>query len=186
MKFEVNYKTIERVAGPLVIVGKVGNAAYNEIVKVKLESGETRLGQVLETTSTYAVVQVFGPTEGIAIDSTSVSFLGETFHVGVSEDMLGRVFDGQGRPRDVKAERLIQGEEGHKRRADKPGIKVDAARLHRDRHLNHRRAQHAGKRAKAAALLGIRTSAQRTYGPDNKAGEGQGIEERHSQWCSQA
>jgi V/A-type H+-transporting ATPase subunit B len=104
MKFEVNYKTIERVTGPLVIVGKVGNAAYNEIVKVKLPTGETRLGQVLETTSTYAVVQVFGPTEGITIDTTSVSFLGETFHAGVSEDMLGRVFDGQGRPRDVKAE----------------------------------------------------------------------------------
>jgi V/A-type H+-transporting ATPase subunit B len=104
MKFEVNYKTIERVAGPLVIVGKVGNAAYGEIVKVRLGTGETRLGQVLETTSTYAVVQVFGPTEGITIDTTSVSFLGETFHVGVSEDMLGRVFDGQGRPRDVKSD----------------------------------------------------------------------------------
>ena len=50
------------------------------------------------------MVQVFGPTEGITIDTTSVSFLGETFHVGVSEDMLGRVFDGQGRPRDVKAD----------------------------------------------------------------------------------
>ncbi|MHB1830155.1 MAG: V-type ATP synthase subunit B [Candidatus Micrarchaeaceae archaeon] len=103
MKFEINYNTIERVAGPLVIVGKVGSAAYNEIVKVRLGTGEIRLGQVLETTSRYAVVQVFGPTEGINVDKTSVSFLGDTFHVGVSDDMLGRIFDGQGRPRDIKA-----------------------------------------------------------------------------------
>ncbi len=70
MKFEINYNTIERVAGPLVIVGKVGSAAYNEIVKVRLGTGEIRLGQVLETTSRYAVVQVFGPTEGINVDKT--------------------------------------------------------------------------------------------------------------------
>ncbi len=103
MKFEINYNTIERVAGPLVIVGKVSSAAYNEIVKVRLGTGEIRLGQVLETTSRYAVVQVFGPTEGINVDKTSVSFLGDTFHIGVSDDMLGRIFDGQGRPRDIKA-----------------------------------------------------------------------------------
>ncbi len=104
MKFEINYKTIESVAGPLVVVGKIGNAAYNEIVKVRLGTGEVRLGQVLETTSKHAVVQVFGPTEGININDTSVSFLGETFSIGVSEDMLGRVFDGQGRPRDSGGE----------------------------------------------------------------------------------
>ncbi len=100
MKFEVEYNTIENVAGPLVVVGKVGNAKYNEIVKIKLRSGEERLGQVLDTSDTNAVVQVFGPTDGINIGDTAVSFLGETFMIGVSEDMLGRVFDGQGRPRD--------------------------------------------------------------------------------------
>ncbi len=100
MKFDVEYKTIENVAGPLVVVGKVGNAQYNEIVRIKLQNGEERLGQVLDTSTTNAVVQVFGPTEGINVDKTSVSFLGETFKIGVSDDMLGRVFDGQGRPRD--------------------------------------------------------------------------------------
>ena len=100
MRFDVEYKTIENVAGPLVVVGKVGNAQYNEIVRIRLQSGEERLGQVLDTSKTNAVVQVFGPTEGINVNKTSVSFLGETFRVGVSEDMLGRVFDGQGRPRD--------------------------------------------------------------------------------------
>ncbi|MDE1767879.1 MAG: V-type ATP synthase subunit B [Candidatus Micrarchaeota archaeon] len=103
MKFEIEYSTIENVAGPLVVVGKVRNAQYNEIVKIKLQDGEERLGQVLDTSSTQAIVQVFGPTNGININNTSVSFLGETLSTGVSEGMLGRVFDGQGRPRDTSA-----------------------------------------------------------------------------------
>ncbi len=103
MKFEVEYSTIESVAGPLVVVSKVGNAKYNEVVRIRLANGESRLGQVLETSDKYAVVQVFGPTDGINIDKTSVSFLGETFTVGVSEGMLGRVFNGQGKPRDGSA-----------------------------------------------------------------------------------
>jgi V/A-type H+-transporting ATPase subunit B len=102
MKFEMDYKTIESVAGPLVVVGKVGTAAYNEIVRIKMASGESRLGQVLDTSEKYAIVQVFGRTDGINIDKTSVSFLGETFRLGVSDDMLGRIFDGQGRPIDIK------------------------------------------------------------------------------------
>ena len=100
MKFEIDFKTIESVAGPLVVVGKQGNAKYNEIVRIRLHDGEQRLGQVLETTDKNAVVQVFGPTSGMNIDNTSVSFLGETFMVGVGESMLGRIFDGQGRPKD--------------------------------------------------------------------------------------
>ena len=103
MKFEIEYSTIENVAGPLVVVSKVRNAQYNEVVRIKLPSGESRLGQVLETTDKFAVVQVFGPTDGINVDKTSVSFLGETFNLGVSEDMLGRIFNGQGKPRDTSA-----------------------------------------------------------------------------------
>jgi len=101
LKFEVEYKNVERVAGPLVVVKEVRNAAYNEVVKITLPNGETRLGQVLESAEGYAVVQVFGQTTGINIGSTSVSFLGDTFKVPVSEDMLGRTFNGQGKPIDV-------------------------------------------------------------------------------------
>ncbi len=103
MKFEIEYKTIEKVSGPLLVVDRVKNAAYGEIVKVTLQSGEQRLGQVLESADGFAVVQVFGQTNGINTKTTAVSFLGETFKIGVSEDMLGRVFDGQGRPRDVSS-----------------------------------------------------------------------------------
>ncbi|MEM0201314.1 MAG: V-type ATP synthase subunit B [Candidatus Micrarchaeaceae archaeon] len=103
MKFDIEYKTIENVAGPLIIVGQVKNASYNEIVKIKLQNGEYRLGQVLDTSQGKAIVQVFGPTSGINIDKTTVSFLGETFTIGVNDSMLGRIFDGQGRPRDSGA-----------------------------------------------------------------------------------
>jgi V/A-type H+-transporting ATPase subunit B len=96
----VEYKTIESVYGPLVVVNKVKNAAYNEIVKIVLPNGEERLGQVLETSLNYAVVQVFGPTSSINVDQTAVRLSGETFKIGVSEEMLGGIFDGQGRPRD--------------------------------------------------------------------------------------
>ena len=103
MKHEINYKTIESIAGPLVIVKSVRHAAYGEIVRIELGNGESRLGQVLETTNEYAAVQVFGNTEGISIDKSSVTFLGDVFRIGVSEDMLGRTFNGQGKPIDIKA-----------------------------------------------------------------------------------
>ncbi len=101
MRFEIEYKTIESVSGPLVVVKKVRNASYNEIVKIRMQDGEIKLGQVLETSSKHAVVQVFGTTDGINVDKTSVSFLGESFRIGVGEGMIGRIFDGQGRPKDI-------------------------------------------------------------------------------------
>lgn len=101
MKFDIEYKTIEKVSGPLLIVKEVRNAAYGEIARIRLQNGESKLGQVLESAEGYAVVQIFGQTSGINVDTTSVSFLGETFHAGVSEDMLGRIFNGQGKPRDI-------------------------------------------------------------------------------------
>jgi len=98
MRFEITYNTLQRAYGPLIVVEKVRNAAYNEIVRIRLENGEEKLGQVLDTTDTYAVVQVFGATEGINIKTTSVTFLGETYKAGVGTDMLGKVFNGQGKP----------------------------------------------------------------------------------------
>jgi V/A-type H+-transporting ATPase subunit B len=104
MKFEFEYKTISFVSGPLVIVEKINDAAYNEVVSINMSNGESKLGQVIESTKDYAIVQVFGQTHGIDVDKTSVKFLGETFKIGVSEDMLGRVFNGQGKPKDIKAD----------------------------------------------------------------------------------
>lgn len=96
------YKTITQIAGPLVFVSDVKGVGYNELVEIMLPDGEKRMGQVLETSKDVAVVQIFGPTAGINTTQTRVKFLGETMRLGVSTEMLGRVFDGMGRPRDKR------------------------------------------------------------------------------------
>ncbi len=97
---QVSYKTVSQISGPLLFVEKVENAAYNELVEITLENGEKRTGQVLDTSRGLSVVQVFGPTSGMDVDNTRVKFLGNTARVAVSDDMLGRIFNGLGEPID--------------------------------------------------------------------------------------
>jgi V/A-type H+/Na+-transporting ATPase subunit B len=94
------YKTVSKIAGPLVFVEGVNDISYGEIVEIALPSGERKKGQVLDTQRGLAVVQVFGTTAGINLEDTTVKFLGETMQIGVSGEMLGRVFNGLGEPRD--------------------------------------------------------------------------------------
>ncbi len=98
--FLKEYETIKEIRGPLLIVEKVADVAYDELVSIELPSGERRSGRVLEVGLGYAVVQVFEGTLGISPSGTRVRFLGRTMEIPVSEDMLGRVFDGLGRPID--------------------------------------------------------------------------------------
>jgi len=97
---DVEYSTVTEVAGPLMIVDKIKDVAYNEVVKIKLASGEERTGQVLEAFLDKAIIQVFEGTKGLDTDKTSARFIGETMKLGVSKDMLGRIFDGKGNPID--------------------------------------------------------------------------------------
>lgn len=94
------YLTISDVAGPLIIVEKTIEVKYQELVEIELSSGETRRGQVLEVTKDKAVVQVFEGTTGIDVSGTKVRFLGKVIELPVSLDILGRIFDGSGRPID--------------------------------------------------------------------------------------
>ena len=94
------YKTITEIAGPLLFVSDVSGVGYNEIVDIMTPGGEKRKGQVLDVGHNMAVVQVFGATAGISTQQTTVRFLGETMQLGLSPDMLGRVFNGLGEPRD--------------------------------------------------------------------------------------
>jgi len=94
------YSTVTEVTGPLLIVEGVRGVAYGEVVKIRTSTGEERTGQVLEAREDKAVVQVFEGTKGLDTKLTSVRFTGETMKVGLSRDMLGRIFDGMGRPRD--------------------------------------------------------------------------------------
>ncbi|MGL4366903.1 MAG: V-type ATP synthase subunit B [Brevinemataceae bacterium] len=94
------YQTIRGVEGPLVIVEKVANVKYEELVEIELSDGTRRNGKVLETQTDRALVQVFEGTTGIDTRDTKVTFLGKTLTVPLSIDMLGRVFDGSGNPKD--------------------------------------------------------------------------------------
>jgi V/A-type H+/Na+-transporting ATPase subunit B len=96
----IAFKTLSKIAGPLIFVEGVDNAAYGEMVEIKLVNGQRRQGQVLDTRKGLAVVQVFGPTLGLGTSGTSTRFLGHTATLSVSDEMLGRVFDGLGNPRD--------------------------------------------------------------------------------------
>ncbi|WP_127837149.1 V-type ATP synthase subunit B [Clostridium prolinivorans] len=94
------YKTVKEVVGPLMIVEGVSGVKYNELVDIELQNGEKRRGQVLEVNGDRAMVQIFEGSAGINLKETKVRFLGRPLQIGVSEDMLGRIFDGMGRPKD--------------------------------------------------------------------------------------
>lgn len=94
------YKTIREVAGPLMLVEKVEGATYDEQVEIETQTGEIRRGRVLEITEDKALVQLFESSAGINLKSSKVRFLGKALDLGLSMDMLGRVFDGLGKPID--------------------------------------------------------------------------------------
>jgi V/A-type H+-transporting ATPase subunit B len=97
---EIRYKTVNKIAGPLLFVERVDNIGYNEMVEITLGNGETRTGQVLDTRKGMAIVQVFGSTTGLDTVNTSVKFRGEIARIPVSDEMIGRVFNGLGEPLD--------------------------------------------------------------------------------------
>lgn len=94
------YKTISGISGPLIVVEKVTDVKYDELVEIQLGNGELRRGRVLEITTDKALVQVFEGTTGLDIENAKVRFLGKALELPVSRDMLGRIFDGSGRPID--------------------------------------------------------------------------------------
>ena len=94
------YRTIKEVVGPLMLVDQVEGVTYNELVEIRQENGDLRRGKVLEVSGDRALVQLFESSNGLRIDTSSVRFLGHGIELAVSMDMLGRVFDGMGNPRD--------------------------------------------------------------------------------------
>ncbi|MFU0828215.1 MAG: Archaeal/vacuolar-type H+-ATPase subunit B/Vma2 [Lachnoclostridium sp.] len=100
------YRTIREVAGPLMLVQGVENVKYNELAEIELANGEKRRCKVLEIDKGNALVQLFENAAGINLSNSKVRFLGHSMELGVSEDMLSRVFDGLGRPIDKGPEIL--------------------------------------------------------------------------------
>lgn len=94
------YKTIKEVVGPLMLVDQVEGVKYNEMVEIRQADGDIRRGKVLEVNGDKALVQLFESSSGLQISTSKARFMGRSLELGVSEDMLGRVFDGMGKPID--------------------------------------------------------------------------------------
>jgi V/A-type H+-transporting ATPase subunit B len=94
------YLTVSSIAGPLVVVEKTENIKYAELAEVEFSDGSVRRGRVLELSEDKALVQMFESTLGLDVLRAKVRFLGRTQELGVSPDLVGRIFDGSGRPRD--------------------------------------------------------------------------------------
>ena len=94
------YKTIREIASPLMVIDRVEGVTYDELAEIELPNGEVRRCKVLEVDGDRAVVQLFESAQGINLAQTKVRFLGHPLELAVSEDMLGRVFNGMGRPID--------------------------------------------------------------------------------------
>ena len=94
------YSTITEVAGPLLVVEGVEGATYEELVLITLPDGTQRRGKVLEIDHDRALVQLFEGATGVDVQQSRVRFLGKGVEIGLSLDMLGRIFDGTGRPID--------------------------------------------------------------------------------------
>ena len=94
------YRTIQEIAGPLMLVRDVEGVAFDELGEIELANGDTRRCRVLEINGSNALVQLFESSTGINLSNSKVRFLGRSMELGVSEDMLSRVFDGLGRPID--------------------------------------------------------------------------------------
>lgn len=94
------YKSIVDVYGPLTVVEGVSDVGYNELVEIKMQTGETRIGEVLEIHEDKAVVQIYGGGSGINIRDSRVRFSGKPLEFGVSRDIVGRTFDGLGNVMD--------------------------------------------------------------------------------------
>ncbi|NLO33348.1 MAG: V-type ATP synthase subunit B, partial [Candidatus Hydrogenedentes bacterium] len=94
------YRTAKEIIGPLVLVEGVEGVTFGELTDIKMDDGSIRRGRVLEVNRDKAVVQIFEGTSGLSTENMTIKFLGKGIELGVSGDMLGRVFDGFGRPID--------------------------------------------------------------------------------------
>ncbi|PJA01425.1 V-type ATP synthase subunit B [bacterium (Candidatus Gribaldobacteria) CG_4_10_14_0_2_um_filter_41_16] len=94
------YKTIQEAAGPLVVVGGVENIKYEEMVEIEMQNGQIKRGRVLEVSQDVAIIQMFEDIRGLNLKNSKAKFLAKTMKLGVSIDMVGRVFDGAGKPKD--------------------------------------------------------------------------------------
>ena len=175
------YRTIREVSGPLMIVKNVEGVTYDELAELELPNGEVRHCKVLECSGDTAVVQLFENSAGINLKDSKIRFLGHPLELAVSEDMLGRVFDGMGHPKDGGPEVLAA------EMKDINGLPMNpAARDYPNEFIQTGISTIDGlntlcPRPEAADLLRLRSSPRAACRADRASGEGSG--RRRFQLC---
>ena len=96
----IEYKGLSQIDGPIIVVKRTPNSFYDEVVYVRDKNGEKKTGRIIDINEEVAVVQVFGSTTGLDLDSTTVEFLEEPMELRVGQGLLGRIFNGLGEPID--------------------------------------------------------------------------------------
>ena len=129
----LQYVGTTNIDGPLVVVERVRDVGFDEIVEILDAEGNPRLGRVLDISDKQAVVQVLEGTTGLSNKTTQARFLGESFRLPVSRHMLGRVFDGLGRPMDGGPPPLVGRPARHQRTAHQPARPAVPPGVHPDR-----------------------------------------------------
>lgn len=107
------YKTIREVVGPLMLVDQVEGIKYDELVRIRQASGEERIGKVLEVDHDRALVQLFNSSQGLRISDAKAMFLGRGIEIKLAPEIVGRVFDGMGRPIDGAGDIIPQKNGGY-------------------------------------------------------------------------
>ena len=166
------YRTIEEVAGPLMLIKGVSGVTYNELGEIELANGETRRCRVLEINGSNALVQLFEASTGINLAESKVRFLGRQMELPVSPDMLGRVFDGLGRPIDDGPEIIPQMRLDVNGKPMNPAARRLSARVYTNGNFRDRRTEYSCQRSKAADFLGERFAARTTCGTDCQTSKG--------------
>ena len=162
------YRSIQEVAGPLMLVTGVEGVTYDELGEIELSNGETRRCKVLEVNGDTALVQLFESSTGINLAESKVRFLGKSLDFGVSPDILGRVFSGMGKPIDGGPEIIPE------KRMDINGAPINpAAREYPAEFIQTGvSAIDACKRTETSYILCVRSSAFTACRTDSASGKG--------------
>ena len=166
-----DYKTIREVVGPLMTVDHVAGVKYDELVEIHQANGEVRSGRVLVIDGDRALVQLFESSQGLQASTAKARFVGHGIQLGVSPDMLGRVFDGMGNPIDG-GPKIIPQEYLDINGAPMNRLPVTILPNYPNRRQCHRWPEHAGTRPKTAGFLRFRSAPCPAGCPNCPSGQG--------------
>ena len=145
MQFE--YKGLSGINGPLVVIEGVRGIGYEEICEIRLDDGSKKIGRVIELVGDKAIVQVFEGTIGLSLNNTRTKFEGKPMEIGLSKEIIGRVFNGSGEPIDGLGPIFAE--------KDKSRLQTVPEKLYSYGYFQYRRTYDAYPRTETSRIFGI-------------------------------